>query len=133
VGGECQNPAGELCDISGNRVRRIPQTIFEVGAAFDVGNLTLNGDVHFVGERFSNNENTIVLESYSILDLGAAYRLPLVGVTARLDLSNVTDEGANALTEGNPRIDESVGAQSTLFLARPVLPRRVTAGITYEF
>ena len=133
VGGECQNPAGTLCDVSGNRVRRIPQTILEVGAAFDVGNLTLNGDVNFVGERFSNNENTIVLESYSILDLGAAYRFPDFGVTARVDLSNVTDEGANALTEGNPRIDESVGAQSTLFLARPVLPRRVMAGITYEF
>lgn len=45
----------------------------------------------------------------------------------------MTDEGAGALTEGNPRVDESVGAQSTLFLARPVLPRRVTAGISYEF
>lgn len=133
VGGECQNPSGTLCDVSGNRVRRIPQTILEVGAAFDVGNLTLNGDVNFVGERFSNNENTIVLDSYSLLDLGASYRFPQVGVTARLDVSNVTDEGANALTEGNPRIDESVGAQSTFFLARPVLPRRVTAGITYEF
>jgi outer membrane receptor protein involved in Fe transport len=134
VSGECQNPLPDgRCDIEGNRIRRIPETILQLGAAYDIGNLTLNGGVDFVGERFSNNENSIVLESYSIVDLGAAYRFPLYGVTVRVALKNATDEGAEALTEGNPRVDESVGAQSTLFLARPVLPRRVTAGISYEF
>lgn len=133
VSGECQNPAGNLCDIEGNRIRRIPETILQLGAAYDVGKLTLHGDLSHIGERFSNNENSIVLESYSLLDLGASYRFPLYGVTVSVAAKNVTDEGAGALTEGNPRVDESVGAQSTLFLARPVLPRRVTAGITYEF
>jgi outer membrane receptor protein involved in Fe transport len=133
VSGECQNPAGDLCDIEGNRIRRIPETILQLGAAYDIGNLNLHGDLSHIGERFSNNENTIVLEGFSILDLGAAYRFPLYGVTVRVAAKNVTDEGAEALTEGNPRVDETVGAQSTLFLARPVLPRRLTAGISYEF
>lgn len=133
VSGECQNPAGDLCDIEGNRIRRIPETILQLGAAYDIGDLSLHGDVSYVGERFSNNENSIVLEGYSLLDLGASYRFPLYGVTVSVAAKNVTDEGAGALTEGNPRVDESVGAQSTLFLARPVLPRRVTAGISYEF
>ena len=134
VSGECQNPLPDgRCDIEGNRIRRIPETILQLGAAYDVGDLTLHGDGSYVGERFSNNENSIVLEGYSLLDLGASYRFPLYGVTVSVAAKNVTDEGAGALTEGNPRVDESVGAQSTLFLARPVLPRRVTAGISYEF
>jgi len=133
VSGECQSPAGDLCDIGGNRIRRIPETILQLGAAYDIGNLNLHGDLSHIGERFSNNENSIVLESYSLLDLGASYRFPLYGVTVSVAAKNVTDEGAEALTEGNPRVDETVGAQSTLFLARPVLPRRLTAGISYEF
>lgn len=120
-------------DLTGNRIRRIPETLFNGGVEVDIDNLTINGDVSYVGDRFANNANTITLDSYALLDLGASYQFPLQGVTVSIDLRNVTDEGANALTEGNPRVDEDVGAQSTLFLARPVLPRRVTAGISYEF
>lgn len=129
----CEDPAGTVCDLSGNEVRRIPEVILGLGAGYDVGDLTLNGDWHYVGDRFANNENSIVLDGYGIVDLGADYRFPLYGVTLSVDMKNVTDEGAEALTEGNPRVDEQVGAQSTLFLARPVLPRRVEAGLSYEF
>lgn len=123
----------QLVSLEGNQVRRIPEAIAEVGAEFEVGNFTVHGDWNFVGERFSNNQNTITLDSYNLFDVGADYRLPLYGVTFSVDVRNVGDTIAEALTEGNPRIDESLGAQQSLFLARPVLPRRVTAGVKYEF
>ncbi len=122
-----------LVSLEGNRVRRIPQVILNLGADVEVGSLTLLGDWNIIGDRFSNNENTITLDSYSIFHLGAEYRLPLYGITLLVDWQNVGDAGAEALTEGNPRIDESLGAQQSLFFARPVLPQRVTAGISYEF
>jgi iron complex outermembrane receptor protein len=120
-------------DLTGNRVRRIPQVLLDFGAAYTFSDLTLRGDWRYVGDRFSNNSNTIVLDSYSLLDLGASYRWPGRGVTFRVNLQNVTDEGAEALTEGNPRVDEQLGAAQSLFLARPILPRRLTAGVAYEF
>ncbi|MDX1623642.1 MAG: TonB-dependent receptor [Gemmatimonadota bacterium] len=120
-------------DLSDNEVKRIPDVMLTFGADLDVQDLTLYGDVRWVGDRFSNNANTVVLQDYAIADLGAAYELPLYGVTFRIDAKNVTDEGAGALTEGNPRVDEGVGAQSTIFLARPVLPRRVTGSVSYRF
>lgn len=125
---------GELESLAGNQVRRIPKVIADVGAEVDVGgNLTLLGGWSFIGQRYSNNENTIELDAYNLFDLGAEYRLPLAGVTLSLDVANVADAGPEALTEGNPRVDEFLGAQNTLFFARPVLPRRVTAGVSYEF
>lgn len=124
---------GELVSLAGNQVRRIPETLIDLGAEGDIGNLTLLGGLSFVGDRFSNNENSIVLDGYTLFDVGAEYRLPLQGITISVDVVNVSDEGADALTEGNPRVDETIGAQQTLFFARPVLPRRVTAGVSYEF
>ncbi|MBW3661385.1 MAG: TonB-dependent receptor, partial [Gemmatimonadetes bacterium] len=124
---------GKLVSLEGKQVRRIPQEIVEVGAEFDLGDLTLHGDWSFVGDRFSNNDNTITLDSYNLVDVGASYSFPLQGVTLFLDVHNVTDTVAEALTEGNPRVDEQLGAQRTLFLARPVLPRRIVGGVGYEF
>ncbi len=129
----CANPVGEKCDLAGNRVRRIPQVLLDVGATVDIGNASVNGDWSFIGERFSNNENTITLDSYNVIDLGAEYRLVDFGVTLSLALKNVADAGPDALTEGNPRLDESRPAQSQLFLARPILPRRLEGGISYDF
>jgi len=124
----------ELVSLEGNRVRRIPEVLVQLGVEVDpVENLTLLGDWNFVGNRFSNNENTIELDSYSIFDVGLQYRLPFQGITFSLDVANVGDTIADALTEGNPRVDEQLGAQLTRFLARPVLPRRVTAGVSYDF
>ncbi|MFN2432006.1 MAG: TonB-dependent receptor [Gemmatimonadota bacterium] len=120
-------------DLSGNRVRRIPQVLLDLGAAYSLAELTLRGDWRYVDDRFSNNSNTIVLDSYSTFDLGASYDWLDQGVTFFANLQNVTDEGPGALTEGNPRVDEQLGAAATLFLARPVLPRRLTAGVRYGF
>jgi hypothetical protein len=38
---------------------------------------------------------------------------------------------SKGLEEGNPRIVSGVG--STLFFARPILPRRLQAAIEYDF
>ena len=107
--------------------------LLDLRAAYTFSDVTLRGDWRYVGDRFSNNSNTIKLESYGVHDLGASYRWLERGVTFFANLQNVTDEGAEALTEGNPRVDESLGAAQSLFLARPILPQRFTVGVGYDF
>ncbi|HLL52533.1 MAG TPA: hypothetical protein VK447_03245, partial [Myxococcaceae bacterium] len=76
----------------------------------------------FVGHRFSNNANTVDLNAFNQFNLRAAYAFQ--NFTVDLQVHNLFN--STGLTEGNPRVDESAGAQRDLFLARPVLPRRFT-------
>jgi outer membrane receptor protein involved in Fe transport len=117
-------------DRSGNRIRRIPRFISDVTGTIDYGALSLRANFDYIGHRFSNNANTIDLPGFGILNLGASVGLRN-GVTFDVNALNVTD--SHGLTEGNPRLDESLGGLSTVFLARPVLPRTFTAGVRYDF
>ncbi|HEY8208159.1 MAG TPA: TonB-dependent receptor [Myxococcaceae bacterium] len=113
-------------NFSGNRIRRIPQVIADVTGTLLYGDASLGANATYVGHRFSNNANTLDLPGYFQLNAVASYKLDrfTVGVQA----SNVLD--SFGLTEGNPRLDESAGSVKDIFLARPVLPRRVTFSLT---
>ncbi|RYF95442.1 MAG: TonB-dependent receptor [Caulobacteraceae bacterium] len=77
--------------------------------------LTVDGRVVHTGEQPANAANTVNLDSWTRLDLGARYRLTIADkpVTLRARIENVTDEnywassggypGANYLVLGGPR------------------------------
>ncbi|HEX8698966.1 MAG TPA: TonB-dependent receptor, partial [Myxococcaceae bacterium] len=126
-----QNPRYSLFnegadDFSGNRIRRIPQLIADLTGTFMAGDATLGVNWSYVGHRFSNNANTVDLPGFSQFNLSAGYTYENFLVS--LQLHNVFN--SFGLTEGNPRVDESLGALSDVFLARPVLPRRLTLSVT---
>ena len=55
--------------------------------------------------------------------------MPAQGITINANLLNAfMDEG---LEEGNPRLQSSGG--TGIFLARPILPRRFTLSLRYDF
>jgi outer membrane receptor protein involved in Fe transport len=117
-------------DLSGNRIRRIPKWISDLTGTLTYEGLSLRANWNYVGHRFSNNANTIDLPGFGVVNLGANYRLDN-GLSFQANALNVLD--GDGLTEGNPRLDESLGGLSNIFLARPILPRTFTAGVRYEF
>lgn len=113
-------------DFTGNRIRRIPQVIGDLTGTFMWGNANLGVNWSYVGHRFSNNANTVDLPGFGQLNLRAGYTYE--NFTLDLQLYNALN--SYGLTEGNPRVDESLGAVSDIFLARPVLPRRFMVSLT---
>jgi iron complex outermembrane receptor protein len=107
-------------DFSGNRIRRIPQVMGDLTGTLMYGSGTLGLNYSYVGHRFSNNANTVDLPGFGLFNVTAGYTFD--NFTVGLQLHNALD--SLGLTEGNPRVDESLGAVSDVFLARPVLPRR---------
>lgn len=117
-------------DLSGNRVRRIPQILWELTGEYTYERLSARASWNFIGHRFSNNQNTIALPEYSVFDASANYQLGS-GIRFTAAVKNILD--GNGLTEGNPRLDESLGGLADVFLARPVLPRRFQVSVGYDF
>ena len=69
------------------------------------------------------------LPSYNYFNFGAGFAIPNAGVRLNVDLLNAFQ--SKGLEEGNPRLVSQGG--SPVFLARPLLPRRLQASIEYDF
>ena len=102
----------------GNTPIGIPEVQANLNAEWDVPSLkglTLDGRVVLTGKQYVDAANTVELDGWTRLDLGARYTLDMGDkpVTLRARVENVTDEaywastggypGANYLILGNPR------------------------------
>ena len=127
-----ENFTGADVDNTGNQIRRIPETIARLIPTYYLPNG--RGEVYLtvshIDDRFSNDENTILLPSYTKIDLGFIY-----DVTDSLSVQfvgdNLTDEVG--LTEGNPRTDIGAGGIGALYLARPLFGRSFRVSADYRF
>ena len=94
--------------------------------------MSLDGDFHFVDRRCTSAigcDNK--LPTYTYLNLGAQYVIPSNGITIRADLLNAYQ--SIGLEEGYPRLSLVGGFTSSLFLARPILPRALQVSMGYRF
>jgi len=102
----------------GNAPIGVPEIQANLNAEWDVAalpGLTLDGRVVHTGDQYVNTANTVELDGWTRLDLGARYTTDFAArpVTLRARIENVTDEaywastggfpGANYLILGNPR------------------------------
>ena len=73
--------------------------------------LRLNVGVYYNGKRYGNSENTIELEDYTTVDLGATYTLPFKKIPWHLQLnaSNIFDQQYITATEGAIRTNQGAG------------------------
>lgn len=115
--------------LSGNSVKRIPQLLIEFSPSYNMGNFDIHGQWRFVGDRYSNNANTVTLPSFSVFNAGATYTVNQVEFG--LNVTNITN--SLGLTEGNPRVDVGASGQQSVYMARPILPRSATLSIGYNF
>ena len=94
--------------------------------------VSLDADWHFVDRRCTSAVGcTNKLPTYSYLNIGAQYTIPSNGITIRADLWNAYQ--SIGLEEGNPRLSLVGGFTSSLFLARPILPRALQVSVGYRF
>jgi hypothetical protein len=110
-----------------------------VAALYTVPNtnsgLQFKADWHWVGERFSEDPLTrsetdpATLPFYNYFNFGAGFAIPGAGTRVNIDLLNAFQ--SKGLEEGNPRL--SAAGVTPIFLARPILPRRVQVSVTYDF
>jgi iron complex outermembrane receptor protein len=103
--------------LNGKRPIGVPEWQVNANLEYDlpIEGLTVDGRVVYTGEQPANATNTVNLDSWTRLDLGARYRVTVGGkpVTFRARVENVTDEaywassggypGANYLVLGGPR------------------------------
>ena len=125
-----------LAAFSGERLGNTPTVIGNLAAFYSpqaAAGLQFKADWHFVGSRLTEGPLTRVdnteLPSYNYFNFGAGFAIPAAGVRVNLDLLNAFQ--SKGLEEGNPRL-VGVGG-SPIFLARPLLPRRLQASIEYDF
>ncbi|MDO9335715.1 MAG: TonB-dependent receptor [Caulobacter sp.] len=104
--------------LDGRRPIGVPEWQVNANVEYDLpfaDGLTVDGRVVHTGEQPANAANTVNLDSWTRLDLGARYRVTIADkpVTFRARIENVTDEaywassggypGANYLVLGGPR------------------------------
>jgi outer membrane receptor protein involved in Fe transport len=119
----------------GVRLAGVPTTIGNLAVLFSprrVASLQFKADWHWVGSRFTeaprDRVSGVTLPSYNYFNFGIGFSVPNAGARFNVDLLNAFQ--SKGLEEGNPRL---VGAGSNIFFARPLLPRRLQASITYDF
>ena len=118
-------------ELDGNELPVVPNVLFDLNGSYTKRGFTVAADYHFVGERFSNSINTLLLGNYGVVNAGVSYTLPKQAISFSVNLQNAFQ--GKGFEEGNPRIDSDLGAANTLFLARPLLPRRWMFSIAYRF
>ncbi|WAJ71714.1 TonB-dependent receptor [Catenovulum adriaticum] len=126
---------------------------FESNAAF-VGNelvrkpkLAMNNSLRYQGEKwdaglyhsytgsaYANDANSIKLDAFNLFRLDAGYTLALEdnqSIRASVGVFNLFD--SEGITEGSPRQAGGDASSSAYFIGRPILPRRVTFRVRYDF
>ena len=111
-----QKDTGDVT-FDGNRVIGLPTLQSNVNLEYDlaaVEGLTVTGDIVHTGARYADAANSLKVDGYTTLDLGARYKTMLAGqdVTLKGVVTNVTGEdywqsvggyaGAGYLNAGEP-------------------------------
>lgn len=103
--------------------------VFDFESSYSISrNMKAMFDWHFVATRFADSRFTRRIPDYSYINVGACYRFRNPGFTVTGRVLNLTQ--SNGLEE---LFFDFRDPSSNFFAARPVLPRRVTAEVSYEF
>lgn len=117
----------------GNKLARQPNFLGSLGIYFDNRAFDAFLSANHTGKKFAADNNTIELESITIMRLGLGYSFDLGenDESLRLGVSvfNLFDDAG--VTEGDPR---NVGqTEEAFFFGRPILPRRYFVTATFNF
>jgi iron complex outermembrane receptor protein len=124
-----------LIRFKGERLAGVPTALGNLALFYSprrVTGLQFKADWHYVGSRLTEDPITRVndteLPTYNYFNFGAGFAFA-TGVRLNVDLLNAFQ--SKGLEEGNPRLVAQGGAP--IFLARPLLPRRLQASLQYDF
>ena len=120
--------AGAGADI-GSLINGVPKVIGNLSATYLFSRFRLTGDWHYVGSRFANVTVGTTLPAYGYWNFGGTYMFPNSNISLDANLLNAFQ--GQGLEEGNPRLLSNGG--TGIFLARPILPRRLIVAMRYNF
>ena len=116
----------------GNKEPRQPNVLYNAGLYYDDTAYDASIATTYTGPNYTDNSNAIRLDGFNTVRLIAGYKLPLAdrqSVRLGVDVYNLFD--SQGISEGSPRqVSQTVGAY---FVGRPILPRRVSARLSYSF
>ena len=123
-------------EFDGNALVRLPKVMANLAvigqyAGFD-GALFWS----FNGSSFADPGNGIELDPFSVVRAELGYTVPVADAdTLRVSLNVWNLFDSQGLQEGNPRagLTQSEDEDAQFFVGRPILPRRVTVRLTYDF
>lgn len=118
----------------GNWLRRQPRTMGMLGLAYTKGKVDANISNNYMGKKYTNDANSILLDPINIVRFDAGYTFPIgkhTGQSWRLGISVFNLLNDHGITEGSPRL----GNNQTIaeyFVGRPILPRRIFLRATFN-
>ncbi|HSU93881.1 MAG TPA: TonB-dependent receptor [Gemmatimonadaceae bacterium] len=113
----------------GSLINGVPKAIGNLSAAYSFSRVRATADWHYVGSRFADITVGTTLPAYSYFNFGASYMFPNSNISIDANLLNAFQN--DGLEEGNPRLLSNGG--TGIFLARPILPRRLMVAMRYNF
>ncbi|GAA3951083.1 TonB-dependent receptor [Hymenobacter algoricola] len=137
----------QFVNLKGNKLEDTPDVLLEGGADYTYHGFNVFGNYRWFGERFATKRNNILLQSYGVVFGGVAYDFDkaLTGLQLRVQGSNLFNTigfGDAAARNGDNFSKEYINGQDTngktraensYNLARPILPRNITASVAYSF
>ena len=122
------NPA-----IVGKDLERQPDMLYNAGLYYDDGMFDASIFTNYTGQNFTASTNTILLKGWNVVNFDAGVKVPIGGGSARVSVNVFNLFDTQATTEGSPRQDINQTVGGAYFVGRPVLPRRITGRITFNF
>lgn len=118
----------------GNELERQPNLLYNAGLYYDDGAFDAAIFTNYTGDNFTAANNAIELGGFNVVNLDAGYRIPVGSdrsIRVGINVFNLLD--SEAVTEGSPRQDSNQTGGGSFFVGRPVLPRRITGRVTFNF
>ena len=117
----------------GNDLERQPEFLYNAGLYYDDGHLDAAFFTNYTADNFTASNNSIKLNGWNVANFDAGYKVAFGSSSLRagVNVFNVFDTAA--VTEGSPRQDNSQTVGGAYFVGRPVLPRRITGRVTFNF
>lgn len=123
------NPA-----IIGKDLERQPNILYNAGLYYDDGMFDASFFTNYTGDNFTASTNTILLQGWNVYNVDAGVKLSMGGnKNARFSVNVFNLFDTQATTEGSPRQDINQTTGGAYFVGRPVLPRRITGRLTFNF
>jgi outer membrane cobalamin receptor len=121
-------------DFTGNWIRRQPKVMLRGAAQYEQEGFDLRVNAKYTGKRFADEANFQELDPYTVVNAGAGYTASFAeGQSLRFGVHVFNALDSRGLTEGDPRLPPGTSIEDQPFFnARPILPRRVVAKLTYN-
>ena len=129
----------------GNKLSNVPRLIADMTVSYKYNRFTVFTNCRYTGKRFANRRNTLTMPGFAQFNAGIDGKITKE-VSASLKVSNLFNaagimnfDGLGFIGQSSDDLtEESIEANATAevpnpYFVRPVLPRIVTASLSYEF